>query len=103
MFEKVSWGLLFFGVAYMALSLFSLWFPRLLITKKLEGELDEPRRKKFLLCQRINMLVFGAVVVFISGLPDHLLLWVGVPLLLAVLVSFAVCNKRITGWCLPWM
>lgn len=103
MFEKVSWGLVFLGAAYIALSLLSLAFPRLLITKKLERELDAPRRKKFLLCQRINMLVLGAVMVFISGLPEHLLLWVGVPLLLAVLVSLAVCNKRTTGWCLPWM
>lgn len=103
MFEKVSWVLLFLGVAYIALSLFSLWFPRLLITKKLEGELDTPRRKKFLLCQRINMLVFGAVVVFISGLPENWMYPVGIPLLVAVLVSFAVCNKRTTGWCLPWM
>ena len=103
MFEKVSWNLVFLGAAYMVLSLLSLVFPRLLITKKLENELGTPRRQKYLLCQRVNLFIFGAVLVFLGGLPEHLLLWVGVPLLLAVLVSFAVCNKRITGWCLPWM
>ena len=103
MFEKVSWVLVFLGTAYMALSLLSLAFPRLLITKKLENELGTPRRQKYLLCQRVNLFVLGAVVVFLGGLPENLQLWVGIPLLAAVLVSFAVCNKRITGWCLPWM
>ena len=103
MFEKVSWVLVFLGVAYTALSLLSVAFPRLLITKKLAGELDAPRRKQYLLCQRVNMFILGAVSVFNSGLPENLAYPVGIPLLMAVLVSFAVCNKRTTGWCLPWM
>lgn len=103
MFEKVSWVLLILGAAYMGMALLSLVFPRLLINKKLAGELDAPRRKKYLLCQRINMFILGAVSVFNSGLPDHLAYPVGIPLLMAVLVSFAVCNKRTTGWCLPWV
>ena len=103
MFEKVSWVLVFLGVAYTALSLLPVAFPRLLITKKLAGELDAPRQKKYLLCQRVNMFILGTVLVFCSGLPENWMYPVGISLLVAVLVSFAVCNKRITGWCLPWM
>ena len=103
MFENISWVLLFLGAAYMVLPVLSFAFPRLLITKKLEGELDAPRRKQYLLGQRVNMFILGAVCVFCSVLPEEWKLPVAIPLLLAVLVSFALCNKRTTGLCLPWM
>ena len=80
---------------FPVLSLLSLRFPRLAVSRKVDEELsNEPEKKRrYYLHTRINLALLGIPLMLVSILPEHLVLRIGLPICAILFVSGLVCNK----------
>ena len=93
MFVKVYW--IIYGLLFPVMSLLSLRFPRLAVSRKVEEELSaEPEKKRrYYLHTRINLALLGIPLMLVGILPEPLILWVGLPICAILFVSGLVCHK----------
>lgn len=90
---KVYW--IIYGLVFPVLALLSIRFPSLAVSRKVEGEFaNEPEKKRrYYLHTRINIALLGIPAMLVSILPEHLVLWVGLPICAVLFISGLVCNK----------
>ena len=94
---KFYW--IFYGLVFPILSLLSIRFPRLAVHRNIDAELanDPVKKKRYYLHVRINLALLGIPLMLVSILPEHLILWIGLPICVVLLVSGIVCNKMNLG------
>jgi len=90
---KVYW--IIYGLVFPVLSLLSIRFPRLAVSRKVNEELsaDPAKKRRYYFHMRINLALLGLPLMLVSVLPEHLILWVGLPLCAVLFISGLVCNK----------
>ncbi len=88
-----------FGAGWIIVGVLSLFFPRLIASKKLERELEDKGNaiKKYRIHARMNALCLGFVFVGAIFFPLSVKNWFVIAGFVLVLASILWCNKRYLG------
>ena len=91
--------LLILSIIFVLMSILSIPYPRLLVSKKLDAELiNRPDdKKKFLVHTRINLFLLGIILVTSLFLPEELIVPICLPAMACIFISVLICNKRNLG------